>query len=327
MNKLGQVSVLMKFSGGVPGTSRKDKRTTEEVKVTKHLGKDAGKWIADLYPPEVLDPVKKKIAEARTFHAKVTFPFGVAPDESEAGEDNKAPAPIAGIGILPAAMIQEYTDTMRQFSGELAKLADDFLQDPQKYVDWAMLQHNGTFDPKNYPGCTRLQSGEVVLDVGKFREVMRKRIYLRTEPLPVPDSEQFSAGVMSLLGVDAQSVDLRVRDAGKEAQRELLARMQDPVLHMASKLAGVTCNCRACKGRPAKTGAFRDTLVQNIRDIASLVPKLNLDDDPNLNGFAQEMQAALGSYEADSLRDDESKRKEAADKAQALFKKMSGYKL
>jgi len=211
---LSERAVLMRFSAGLPGQHRKDKKTTSEVKASKGLGANAGKWITDLYPDGALDAVKSKQGEARAYHDKVTFPFGCRSDDTEGA----TPA-IAGIGILPAAMILEYGDKMRQFAGEINFLVDEFLANPQQWVDWAIAEHNGTFEPKNYPGCLRDSAGVIQFDADTFRKEMKKRFYLRSEPLPVPDAEQFSANVTALLGTDAETVNLRVRDAGIEAQR------------------------------------------------------------------------------------------------------------
>lgn len=320
----------MKFSGGLPGQSRKDKSVTDRVKAAEHLGQDSGKWIKDLWKKDAMKDIKTKLNEARDYHNTVTLPFGVKGDDD--GDDTAAP-PIAGIGILPAAMIKEYTDKMRDFGSQLTVLVDQFLANPQEHIDWAVKEHNGTFDPSNYPGCKEnepmiaaMNGQKYLLDADKFRSVMRKKFYIRTEPLPVPNSSQFCEAVSALLGNDAESVNIRVRDASQEAQRELLRRMMDPVMHMAAKLGNQVCHCRNCNGKASKTANFKDTLVNNVKEIAGLVPKMNLGGDPELDKFAVEMEA-LTRYSPDKLRDDDATRTEAAQKAAEMVKRLSGYKL
>lgn len=330
MSQLNERAVLMRFSAPCVGASRKDKRVTQEVKKEKGLGENAGKWIADLWPEGALQAIKAKQNEARGYHNKVTFPFGAVQDdasETEEGKDKSGPDSIAGIGILPAMLIKEYGDRMRQFQGELEKLVQDFTANPRRWIDWGIQEHNGTFNPKNYPGCTRDAAGVVQLDEEKFRAVMSRKIAIKTEPLPVPASEQFSSSITELLGVDAESVNVRVRDAGIEAQRELINRMRDPLVHMAAKCSGqLVCHCRACKGKPSKTANFKDSMIENLKEIAALVPKQNLSGDPAVDAFAKEMEA-LTRYTPDTLRDDKSSRTEAAAKAEELIKRLSGYKL
>lgn len=315
MNQLQDRAVLMRFSAGLSGQHRKDKKTTAEVKSSKGLGNDAGKWITDLYPKGALDAVKSKQGEARSYHDKVTFPFGCRGDDNG---DESTPA-IAGIGILPAALILEYGEKMRQFRGESEKLIAEFLEKGQQWVDWAVAEHNGTFEPKNYPGCTKDEWGVVSFDPAEFKAKMGKRFYLRSEPLPVPNAEQFSANVQALLGSDTQSVDLRVRDAGLEAQRELMRRLIAPVKAMAEKLS-----------EASKAGkddiVFRDTLIGNIKEIAELAPKLNIYGDAAIDTFCSEV-GALADFSPADLRDDKGLRSQAVTQAEATLKRLEGYKL
>ncbi len=324
MNQLAERAVLMRFSAGLPGQHRGDKKTTNEVKASKGLGQGAGKWVKDLYPDGALDSLKKKLNEARAYHDSVTLPFGVK--GADAGDDEKTPA-IAGIGILPAALIVEYGDKLRAFRSEVETLLESgFLANPRQWIDWAVQEHNGTFDPSNYPGCAKDVSGAVQFDCEAFKAAMRKKVYLRTEPLPVPDAEHFSAMVGSLLGTDVESVNLRVRDSGVEAARELMRRLIQPVTHMAAKCAGVVCQCSQCKGKLPAGGSFKDTLVGNIQDIAALAPKLNLTGDAQIDAFTKEV-AALTAYSPDALRASDATRAQAAAKADEIAKRMASYKL
>lgn len=296
MNTLAKRAVLMRLSIGLPGEARQDNEVTEQVKKEHNLGDRSGKWVKMLYPPEALKAIKQLDARVAKFHDGVTLPFD------------------KGIGILPAVLIMEYGDRMRQFKGEREALIESgFFADPQKWLDWAVKNQNGTFDPDLYPGCHKDESGNWVLDVQKFREAMKDKFYLKTEPLPVPDSTHFENNVKTLIGLDADSVNIRVEDATKEAQRELLSRMIKPVQHMADTL------------KKAEPRIF-DSMIGNIQELATLVPKLNLTDDPALNSFADEM-TKLTRFEPNTLRVSETSRKEAAQRATELMTRLSGYKL
>jgi hypothetical protein len=288
----------MRLSMGLPGESRQDKEFTAKVKSENGLGQQAGKWQKMLYPPEALADVKSIDGEAQAYHDTVTLTFD------------------RGIGILSAALVKEYADKMREFKGRReAAVEAGFLADPQKLVDWAKQEQNGTFNPKNYPGCDVYGS----IDAETFRSAMRPKFRFRTEPLPVPDSSHFETEVSALLGVDAASVDQRVEDAVCDARRELMQRLIDPVQRMAEKLVE----------EPAEGKAdiiFRDTLIGNIMEIAALAPKLNIAGDPQIDKFAAEMEA-LTRYTPKVLRDDKNTRSEAAAKAKEMLDRLTGYKL
>jgi hypothetical protein len=317
--------LVVKFSFGIPGLHREDKKVTAEVTASKGIAKDSGRWVKDLWPKGAMDGVKKKGNEARSYHDKVTLPFGAKGDDGES-DGKKKPSAIAGLGILPAVSWPDYAAKMAQFSGELDVLIGEFLADPWKWINWAVTAHNGTFDPANYPGCAKDSSGAITLDVDVFRDKMRKKFYLEFEPLPVPDSSHFSAMVSQMLGTDAQSVGWRVASAEEEARKELMRRMKDPVTHMAYKLAGQPCPCSNCKGKPALTAGFKDSLIENVREIAALVPSLNITGDSQLAEFGKQLEG-LANYLPDSLRTDESLRDEAQKKAKATLDRLASYSL
>jgi hypothetical protein len=290
--KLAERAVLMRLSIGLPGENRQDKPLTESVKGEHGLGAGSGKWIKQLYPTEALACIKKLDNEARAYHAAVTLPFD------------------AGIGILPAALIKEHADRMRQYAGMRAALVEShFLAKYQDWVDWARKEHNGTFDGSLYPGV----------------DALREKFYFKTEPLPVPDAQHFQGTLSSLLGVDAESVNIRVQDAMVEAQRELMARLIAPVKAMADKLSEAP-KVDVKTGQPKDDIVFRDTLVGNVQQIAELALKLNIFGDANIDKFCAEM-AALTRYTPKVLREDKATRAEAAAKAADLFRRLDGYTL
>lgn len=301
--KLGENAVLMRLSISLPGEQRHDAALTNEVQNQNHLGAKSGKWIKNLYPLEALKALKTLDAEARMYHSAVTLPYD------------------QGIGILPNLLIPEYSAKMTELVQRRQFLRDEFLRDPQRWIDWAVKEHNGTFDPDFYPGCRKEvdASGERwTIDAEEFRKVMEPKFAFDTLPLPVPGSDHFSKTVADLLGVSTEKIDMRVRDAKEEARVEIMKRLIAPVAAMAKKLVEVP------KGD--KDIIFRDTLIGNIQDIARIAPALNLSGDAQIAAFVREVEA-LATYTPKDLRDDKAKRAEAAAKADALAKRMAAYKL
>lgn len=308
----------MRLSISLPGEQRQDPELSSSVKTEHNLGAQAGRWIKQLYPPEALAGIKKLDNEARGFHSALTLPYDT------------------GIGILPAALIMEYGDRMRELQNKRSVLIEEFLSAPEKWVDWAITQHNGTFDPEQYAGCRKLEPGEVtpqsveavlvgrdyVVDKEEWNKRMRKKFGFTAEPSPVPASDHFCNTVASLLGTDTASVDQRVQNAEVEAQRELLRRMLAPVAAMAAKLA------EEPKVKPdgskAEDIVFRDSLVGNLQEIARLAPAMNLACDPEIDKLVQEIEG-LARYTPKVLRDDKATRAEVQKQADALAKKMSAY--
>jgi phage gp36-like protein len=270
----------MRLSIGLPGQSAQDDELSQEVKSEHGLGDDSGTWNKRLWPPNALKPIKAIDEKITKYHDKVTIRFD------------------KGMGILPATLYPEYCEKMRVFKSERERLVQDhFVAKYDEFVEWAKKNQNGTFDASLYPGA----------------DVHAKKFYVKTIPIPVPDSAHFETNVKDLLGLDSTSVDKRIEDATAEGQRELLRRMMAPVEHMAKILSGE-------KPRIYKT------LISNIGDIAKLVPALNLMDDPELNKFAKDMES-LAENTPDSLRDSVHRRTMVQSEAKELMDRLSGYKL
>lgn len=308
---LAERAVLMRLAIGLPGEARQDQELSESIKSEHKLGKDAGKWLKQLYPKEALAKIKSLHNEFRDYHNSVTLPFD------------------KGIGILPGKFIPEYGDKAREFALKLEPLVDEFVSDPWKWIRWAVEQHNGSFDPTLYPGCKENEpmveaaTGEkYTLDVDQFRARVKKQFRFRTDPLPVPQSKAFEDTIASLLGTDAQAVDNRVHQLARDSSALLLKRLLKPVAKMAEKLGEQPPLKK--NGEQAEDIIFRDTLVENIQEIVRLASELNLTDDPVITGFIAECEK-LTRYSPQVLRDDKATRAEAQKAADALAKKMADY--
>lgn len=284
--KLSERAVLMRLSVGLPGKNRKDRNLSANVKQEHGLGQKSGSWVKNKFPDWALAPIEKVVNEARAYHAAVTLPFD------------------AGIGILPGALIMEYGDKIRQFKGQFDNLcASHFRAKYPEMIEWAKVEHNGTFDADDYP---------------EVEEVMQA-FGFRSEPLPVPDAGHFEKTMLSLLGADADSVNIRVTDAMQEAQRELMRRIIEPVRAMAAKLSETP------KGE-RKDIIFRDTLVDNLKAIVGLAPKLNLSGDVQIDAFVQDIGAWVNGLTADRLREEKALRGQVKQSAAATLAKLEAYK-
>jgi len=74
-----------------------------------------------------------------------------------------------------------------------------------------------------------------------------------------------------------------------------------------------------------KEGIFRDSLVNNIRDLCELIPRLNFTGDTRLEELRAQAEKDLTAYEPDDLRKNQFARLETADAAAELLAKMAGY--
>jgi hypothetical protein len=64
-------------------------------------------------------------------------------------------------------------------------------------------------------------------------------------------------------------------------------------------------------------------MVDNARELCSLLPRLNFADDPNLEALRHQVEQSLVKNHPDALRNDPDLRRDKAAEAKAIMDKMS----
>lgn len=195
-----------------------------------------------------------------------------------------------GDRLLPAKAYMDYTASMRKFKDECEKLTKTFVGEYPQLVSDARNRLGTMYDAQDYP------------DVSDIRD----RFGIAVGFMPVPDAKDFRV------------------DVGDEALEEIRAGINAAV---AERQAGAVKECWSrlftvvnalytmmCKDKPL----FKDSLIENIRDLVELVPKLNITDDPELAKACAKIERDLivPTY---MLRKSPGARKDLAVKAEAIL--------
>ncbi len=72
---------------------------------------------------------------------------------------------------------------------------------------------------------------------------------------------------------------------------------------------------------------FKNSLVENIKDLCELLPKLNITHDPELDAVVNEIQSKLTMNYPQTLRDNDVIRNKTAIEAQKILNKMRHYQI
>ncbi len=104
-------------------------------------------------------------------------------------------------------------------------------------------------------------------------------------------------------------IEHQARKAQAEAMASLWKRLYDVVSKMADRLED-------------EGAVFRDSLVNNIKDLAALLPKLNIAEDPDLERLGEYVTQRLCAVPPNVLRRDPAARKETAEQASAVLRRM-----
>jgi uncharacterized protein YukE len=199
--------------------------------------------------------------------------------------------------LLPAENFMDYSKRMRELKEVFETKVREFINNYDDYRDAARKRLRGMFNISEYPDSYQIA----------------RKYGFATEITPIPSKEDFRVNVQSKDAARIRKeIEAMVNDRAQKAMADLYVRLADTVGHFAEKMAD-------------KDAIFRDSLVENLVDLVNLLPKLNVTHDAMLEKLGAEAKAKLCAYEPDTLRGDAKVRKDAADKAAALLKKMSGY--
>ena len=207
----------------------------------------------------------------------------------------------AGTRLLPTLQYDEYMTYMRAARAERDNLVRSFLSGYDAFVQADRTALGTAFNPDDYPD----------------RFLVRDKFEMKLDVSPVPDGKDFRVTVSKEDLIELQqNVAARISNAEEIARRDLMARLAEPLQKMASTL-----------GDPDKKLTLNVTvpLVENLREILDLLPKLNVLDDPRIEKFRLAAQKSVAHYEPESLKNSQVVRTVVASKAQEIVDAMADF--
>ena len=209
--------------------------------------------------------------------------------------ENTLPWGIEGTMMLPSSNYLQFMTDFRKEKGEWQYLVDQFVGNYDQLRLDAKRMLNGLYNDADYPDEVEIAK--------KFK--MDMAIF------PVPNTDFRVSIASDELTRIQEDVERRVAEAQTVAMKEVWDRLYDRVKHMAEKLAD-------------PKAIFRDTLVENTKELCALLPRLNFMDDPNLEQLRQQVEASLLKH-PEALRNDPDLRRDTAAEAKAIMDKMSTF--
>jgi hypothetical protein len=196
--------------------------------------------------------------------------------------------------LLPLSMFIGFEEEINEREERVRKAFDLFLGNYlHRQQEAAQLLGTG-YNPNDYPSTDQLRQGF------KFA----------VPALPVPDHNQLAR----LIGEDkAAATDALIQEGVQSAMKDAYERVYEVVKHAKEKLSD-------------PKAIFRDSLVENIKELAGVLPAFNIANDPLLAELAVELQD-IGTEKPEELRDSPYRRSDVAQRAQAMLDKMSGLNL
>jgi len=290
-NRLSNKAMLVSLTISGWAARGSDKEVTDAVLDSHDAQRDSGQFTKKLLDQSALKPIHSITNKARAYHNRLTRPWLDG-----------------GTRIIPSILVSEYTKGIQAFKDKHAEAVTTLGQEYPAHKALAKKKLGKLYKESEYPTV----------------EVLMESYQLKHLFLPFPSAKDFRD---ELDVADMQEIkhdlEKRLEDVVNMAMAKLGKEIAEVVGHMANKLAEFKpANTKT--GTKAK-GAFRKSLVENVKELAELLPAFNLNDDPKLTAITKRIKKELLITDAGTLREDETVRKKVAKSADEILKEVSAF--
>ncbi|MGH0003167.1 hypothetical protein ACQU0X_24115 [Pseudovibrio ascidiaceicola] len=287
-NTLACRAMLVSLSISSWSGRKLDRKVTKEVNTSRGAASDAGRYNKMLLPKEALDAIHKKSGAIRNeFYAR-TLPW----------MDD-------GQRIMAANAYLAHSQWIAKQRSEYEQLVEELLTKYPDYVEEAKQLLNGMFVPADYPPV----------------EILREKFGLSVMVLNVPNGEDFRVAMSDAQAEQIRSqIESKVTEASKNAMKDVYRRITESLTRMIERLNSYKPGSRIERAQ----GVFRNSLVENIRDLIDVMPALNITGDPELDRITERLKDVT-VYDANVLKASTAKRNDTAAEAQAILDSMSDF--
>jgi hypothetical protein len=201
-----------------------------------------------------------------------------------------------GLRMLPSAMYMDYVAEMRKLESEAARCVAMLEQNWYAEVTHDSSRLGAMFNQADYPADIASKYG------------------VSLQFLPVPSAGDFRVAIDP---ADEASLEQAIKDAEGNVASYVIDQLLEPLRRAAAKLSVPI----------GQEGAiFRDSLIENMVEVAERLPRLNINNDPTLAKAINDVRDLANHYNSniDLLREAPIIRESAANKVKELVNNLAG---
>lgn len=196
--------------------------------------------------------------------------------------------------LLPTKNYFDYVAEMAKLKGEFEQAVVAFFNNYDNVIAEARIRLNGMFKETDYP--TKLE--------------IQNKFAFKTSFMPVPDNDIRIELQNEEVDKIRQGIEMELNNRIAGAVNDIWARIKDTIGKMRDKLAD-------------SEAIFRDSLFENIKELAELLPRLNVTNDINIANVCNDIQGLIADPVA--IRNNKQLRKDKADEADQILAKFSQF--
>lgn len=278
--------MLVTFSASMYTGRKKDKAAAATVSEKYGNEVELGSFVKQSIPAEYLKAIQSNINDFRVFLYFNTLPWTHKGDL-----------------LLSTDLYKKVMDKQRECFLNHEKLVAEFIENYENYKVDAETRLNGLFNPADYPSLSKVKS--------KFSWSIDFQSIQSAKNFKVDLAENEVNEIAAKIAMNNSA-------AVKNAMANVWQRVFDSIKALSEKMK---------ENRTDKTGAdvspiFRNSIIENIKELIDILPGLNITNDPALAAAAADLSRDIASLNPDVLRENKELRKETAEKADAILNKI-----
>jgi hypothetical protein len=201
-------AVLVSLTVSKPRLTKKDNKATVDAELANNA-RGAGRYVKDLYPKHLIDPIIQVENDARAYMYGLTLPW------------NK------GQHLLPCVRFMEFAERMGKFELAFGQAVTAFLNNYSNVLTQAQETQGSLFNAEEYPDLSEL----------------RAQFSLNVRYFPVADAGDFRVQVAEDVLARLKS------DAEAQIRESLADTMREPYQRLYEAVARIYTQCSKEDGR------------------------------------------------------------------------------
>jgi len=229
---------------------------------------------------------KEKLKPITTAQGKIRLYFY---DKTSPWKDN-------GDRILTRVMYPRFIEEIGALINEFKGHCEDFFKKVYPgEVARAEFRMGEMFDPNDYPSI----------------EQLRRKFFVNIDIDAVSEANDFRVA----LGKD--TVNAIRKDIETATEQRIVAAQK----HVWERIAKTVGHFKDRMGAEV----FKDATIENLAELAEIMPGLNVTNDPAINKLAKDIQSRLLGHEPKEIREDDRLRKSLGKEAQKIMSDIGGF--
>lgn len=271
----------------LPGASRKDASTTQEVLAKNHAADDAGYWSGAIWPKAALYPADSVAGKLRSEIDLLTGPYFVK-----------------GLRLLPSGLYMRAMEQGRRIIPQFNAAVQESAARLDEWIDLMKEKQNGMFRPDLYPSTPE-----------QFMQMFK----LELKVMPLPDQSNFLLVQLADEAINEVRQDYQraLDESLATHQQELFNRLMEPVLNMARILSRYESQ--------EKKPKVYESLIGNVVQVVETLPHLNLAGNPKLEELRLLAAQMTEGLTTKGLKESGSVRLQTMAQADEILRRMKDY--